>query len=158
MEVDQDTHTGPGCPLADFYGCVNVVVAAAITLSVGVIGIIPDADPDIVDAAGSKQVKKALVVQFISLKIVIVDAAVLLGYIGGYVHAADEIIIDPVYVIHFDSGLDRIRGIHIAWLIGVPSSPEPMSAISCVPVSAASPASVRVMLSTSPQPLEVRTT
>ena len=103
MEVNQYLHTRLRCPPSNFYCSIYIIVTTAITIAACIIRIIPYADAYIIDSAVVKQIKKSLIVKFISLKIVIFNTAVFFSNIGGDIDTSYEVIRESVYFIHPDA-------------------------------------------------------
>ena len=91
MEVNQDLHARVGGPLAHLQGGVDVTVAAAVAVALGVKGIVPDPKPDIVEACACQQVKEALAGQLAAIVVIELGPGVDNGEIGGNVGASHEI-------------------------------------------------------------------
>ncbi len=76
MEINQYLHTGICGILSDFNGLIQIVVSTAVTISIRIIWIVPYTDSNIIYATFSHQIKEALIIQLISIKIIEFNAAV----------------------------------------------------------------------------------
>ena len=111
MKINQHPHACPGSPLSDSHCRCQIIVTAAVAVSVGIIGGIPYSDADIVDTSFRQQVEKSLVIQFFSCKVVIFYTTVFQRYIGRYIHAADKIIRQVFHTLYIDLCLHRIQNL-----------------------------------------------
>ena len=89
MEVHDQLHAGLGGAFPDLGGLFDVVVAAAVSVAVLVIGVVPDAHADVGHARLRQRQEH---VPLLAGEIIILHAALLLGDDRGSVHTQDEIL------------------------------------------------------------------
>ena len=89
MKINADLHAILRGTLSQSDGSCHVVIAAAVTVAVLIIGIVPDAQADIIHT-GLRQCHEHIL--FFPIKVIIFYAAVLQSKYRGSVHAPIEII------------------------------------------------------------------
>ena len=88
MEIHQQPHVILGSPLSDFNGRVHRTVAAAVSVSFRVKGVVPDANTDVIDASIMEDFQKILL---LSVKIVVNHSAGFLSQQRRYVRAHNKV-------------------------------------------------------------------
>ena len=89
MEVDEQLHAVGCCAPSDLHSRVDVVVAAAVAAAGAVIGVVPDAHADHIDAVFGKDRKEIL---FRTVEVIVSHAAALFGQYAGNIHAENKIL------------------------------------------------------------------
>ena len=88
MEIHQQPHVILGSPLSDLDGRVHCTVAAAVSVSFRVKGVVPDANTDVIDASIMEDFQKILL---LSVKIVVNHSAGFLSQQRRYVRAHNKV-------------------------------------------------------------------
>ena len=100
MEVHKKLHAVCGGTFAYLNGIIYVAVAAAIAVSVGIKGVVPYADADIVDAVFAENFIDIL---FRTVIVIIFHAALFKGRHAGGIHAHDEVFGQVLHLFHIES-------------------------------------------------------
>ena len=105
VEINADFHAILGCTLTKFYRGCNIIVSAAVTVSIRIVWIIPYTKTDIINTGLSKGLKYVLFLTVIS---VILCAALLDWQYCGSIHSTDKIIRNSLYRLY--EHICRIHG------------------------------------------------
>ena len=100
VKIDHHPHARLRRPDTCPHRLFQIAVPAAIAMSLCIIGIVPHAQPHIIDALIRQKVKKSLIVQLIPLIVVKTDTALPLCHIGGNVRSEQEILRQSLHPLH----------------------------------------------------------